>query len=253
MIDTRIIPVLLLQNKGLVKTVKFKNPTYIGDPINAVKIFNEKEVDELVFLDILAYRHGGPRFDVIASITNECFMPLCYGGGIENIDHIKKIFSLGVEKAAINSYAQKDTELVKKAAQIFGSQSIIVSIDVKRNVFQKMEVVTCGGTKKTGLEPVQYAVMMEEMGAGELMVNSVDRDGTMKGYDIELVEKIAKAVNIPVIACGGAGKLADFGAAAKAGASAAAAGSMFVFYGPNRAVLINYPTRQEIKEALNYH
>lgn len=247
MLTTRVIPVLLLQDKGLIKTVKFDKPTYVGDPINAVKIFNDKEVDELIFLDIKASAHRrAPLMNVISSITNECFMPLCYGGGIENIDVMKRIYALGVEKIAINTSAQKNPGLIEEAARIFGSQSVVVSVDAKKNIFGKYEVFRCDGKNRTGVNPIRFAKQMEERGAGEIMLNSVDRDGTMKGYDLKLINDVSAAVKIPLIACGGAGKFEDFRQAIAAGAAAVAAGSMFVFYGPNRAVLINYPKRNEL-------
>ncbi len=252
MLTTRVIPVLLLRDKGLVKTVKFDKPTYVGDPINAVKIFNDKEVDELIFLDIRAsIDQRAPLMDVISSIANECFMPLCYGGGVKDIDTMKRIYALGVEKIAINTSAQKNPDLIEEAARIFGSQSVVVSIDVKKNIFGRYEIVRCDGKNRTGIDPVGFAKQMEERGAGEIMLNSVDRDGTMKGYDLKLINDVSAAVKIPLIACGGAGKLEDFRQAIAAGAAAAAAGSMFVFYGPNRAVLINYPSRDELESILN--
>jgi cyclase len=253
MLRTRIIPCLLLKNKGLVKTVKFKNPTYVGDPINAIKIFNEKMVDELMFLDIEAtVEERKPLFNRITEIASECFMPFGYGGGIRNLEDIRKILSIGAEKVAINTQAILNPDFIKQAAEEFGSQSIVVSIDVKENIFKK-PVVFMHGTKKTvNLDPVEFACKMEEMGAGELLVNSVDRDGTMSGYDINLLKKITGAVNIPVIACGGAGCIDDFYTAVKnGGASAVAAGSLFVFYGRHRAVLINYPTDTELNKIYN--
>jgi imidazole glycerol phosphate synthase subunit hisF (EC 4.1.3.-) len=242
MLLTRIIPVLLLKGGGLVKTIKFKDSVYIGDPINAVKIFNEKEVDELVFLDIEAAKLAKPvDYKKISEITNECFMPLCYGGGLDSVDQMKQIFSLGAEKAAINSSAFKNPALIKDAALVFGSQSVVVSIDAKKNFFGKYEVMTRGGSEGTGKGVVEWAEECARLGAGEILLNSIDRDGTMVGYDIELINKVSGSVSIPVIACGGAGKNSDFAAALEAGASAVAAGSLFVFYGKNRAVLIKYP------------
>ncbi len=250
MFRPRVIPCLLLKNKGLVKTVKFKNPNYLGDPINIVKLFNDKEVDELIFLDITAtIENKKPPFDFIAAIASECFMPLTYGGGIRNLEDIKIIFNLGVEKIAINSYAVKNPSFITTAADLYGSQSIIVSIDVKRESLGKYQIFTHGGRKATGLDPVRFAVEMEQRGAGELFLNSIDRDGTMEGYDIKLVQKVTEAVHIPVVACGGAGTISDLvDSVKKGGASAAAAGSMFVFHGPHRAVLINFPTPKELQE-----
>ena len=248
MYRARVIPCLLLKNSGLVKTVGFKAPTYVGDPINTIKIFNEKEVDELIFLDIEASARGrGPLYDRIFEFAGECFMPFCYGGGIRNCGDIGKILSLGAEKVSINTQAVANPAFIAEAAREFGSQSIVVTMDVKYNLFGQPQVFV--HTKKTCLrmDPVQYAKKMEDCGAGELMIYSVDRDGTMQGYDINLLRKITSAVSIPVIACGGAGSARDLHKAVIAGgASAAAAGSMFVFYGRHRAVLINYPAEEEL-------
>lgn len=250
---TRVIPCLLLKNLGLVKTIKFKNPKYVGDPINAVKIFNEKEVDELIFLDITAtIENRKPPLKLITQIAGECFMPFSYGGGIRTLEDIKEILSLGVEKVAINSYAVENPSFVKKAAEYFGSQSIIVSIDVKKVLFSRYEVYTHSGRKGTKLDPVEFALKMEEMGAGEIFLNSIDNDGKMKGYDIEIIKNVSESVSIPVIASGGAGKIEDFTEAVQKGrASAVAAGSLFVFIGPHRAVLINFPTSEELKGVLD--
>lgn len=247
MLKPRVIPVLLLQNDGLVKTTKFKDPKYVGDPINAIKIFNDKEVDELVFLDIEASK--GKRsidYELISNIASECFMPLCYGGGIKDIESIRKILQLGVEKIAINSYAFENPDLIKEAALLFGTSTIVISIDVKKNIFGKYEIWTNGGTKKikTGLN--EAILNMEQLGAGEILINSIDKDGTMLGYDCKLIEQVSKLVSIPVVAAGGAGKILDFKNAINSGASAVAAGSMFVFHGKHKAVLITYPSRKEI-------
>lgn len=252
MIRPRIIPALLLQGQGLVKTIKFKAPTYLGDPINIVRIFNDKEVDELVFLDITATNENRPpAFELLANITSECFMPLGYGGGIRNMEDIKKLLNMGVEKVILNTCAVKTPELVRAAADYAGSQAVVISMDVKKNIFGRHEVHTRSGRENTKLDPVGYAVAMEKQGAGELFLNSIDRDGTMQGYDIELIQRISGAVSIPVVACGGAGKLQDLADAIKmGGASAAAAGSLFVFQGPLRGVLISYPSRDELKRIL---
>ncbi|MHC1783279.1 MAG: AglZ/HisF2 family acetamidino modification protein [Anaerolineaceae bacterium] len=251
MIRTRVIPCLLLKGQGLVKTVKFKDPTYLGDPINIVKIFNDKEVDELTFLDITATpEKRKPPFALIESIASECFMPLGYGGGIRSLEDMKTLYNLGVEKISINSYAVENPAFIQSAADMAGSQSICVSMDVKKNFWGKYEVFIHGGTKGTGLDPVKWAVESETRGAGELLVNSIDRDGTMKGYDLELVKLVASAVKIPVVACGGAGGVKDLSEVVlEAGASAAGAGSIFVFQGPHRAVLISYPSPQELRSA----
>ena len=247
MVRTRIIPLLLLKNQGLVKTVKFKNPTYIGDPINAVRIFNDKEVDELVFLDITAtVEQRPPPFDLIAKIASECFMPFCYGGGIYTVDHVTQLFSLGVEKVALNTVAARNAKFVREIAAIAGSQSVVVSIDVKRNWFGQYRVIIESGTRSTGRDPVEFAKEIEQAGAGEILLNSINRDGTMTGYDVELIRRVSGAVTIPIVAAGGARGVPDFAEAIQAGASAVAAGSMFVFTGKHRAVLISYPSIEEL-------
>lgn len=247
----RAIPCLLLRNQGLVKTLKFKDPKYLGDPINIVKIFNDKEVDELAFLDITATPEGKePPYALLEKIATEAFMPFGYGGGIRNLAQIKTVLGLGVEKVIINSYAAENQDFIGKAADYAGSQSVVISLDIKKNFRGRYEVLTRCGRKSTGLDPVDFAVQMEKAGAGELIVNSIDLDGTMKGYDIELIRRITCKVNVPVIACGGAGSVKDLTAAVKqGGASAAGAGSMFVFHGPHRAVLISYPSSSELKKA----
>ncbi|MFW9963994.1 MAG: AglZ/HisF2 family acetamidino modification protein [Candidatus Sifarchaeia archaeon] len=251
MLSTRVIPSLLLRGKGLVKTIKFKDPTYVGDPINAVRIFNDKEVDELVFLDITAtLENRSPEIDLIKDIATECFMPFGYGGGIHDLETAHKILKMGSEKIVVNS-AASDFGLLRDMADLFGAQSVVVSIDVKKSRRNKYEVYTHSGTKKTGLDPVQLAKDVEANGAGEILLNSIDLDGTMNGYDIDLISSVTKNVNIPVVAAGGAGHLEHFQQAVlKGGASAVAAGSMFVFHGPHRAVLINYPTQDELKQFL---
>jgi imidazole glycerol-phosphate synthase subunit HisF len=249
---TRVIPTLLLRGAGLVKTSGFRNPVYVGDPINAIRIFNEKEVDELVLLDITASRTGkGPAFAIIENIASECFMPVAYGGGISSVEHIRKILGTGIEKVVINNAALRQPDLVRDAAGEFGSQAIAISIDVKRRPFGRYEVYAEGGSKATGHDPVTYAKKMQDLGAGEILLASIDRDGAMAGYDLDLVSRVAAAVGIPVIASGGAGKVADFVDARRAGAAAVAAGAMFVFNGPHRAVLITYPSETELSAALN--
>lgn len=249
MIRTRVIPCLLLKGQGLVKTTKFKDPTYLGDPINIVKIFNDKEVDELTFLDITATNENRkPPFALIESIASECFMPLGYGGGIRSLEDMKTLYNLGVEKISINSYAIENPAFIQAAADMAGSQSICVSMDVKKNFWGKYEVFTHSGSKGSGLDPIKWAREAENRGAGELFINSIDRDGTMQGYDLELIRSVASSVNIPVVACGGARSAQDLAdAVLKGGASAAAAGSMFVFQGPHRAVLISYPSAKELR------
>lgn len=252
MLRTRIIPCLLLKGQGLVKTVKFQSPKYIGDPINAVKIFNDKEVDELVFLDITAtLENRPPNFGLLRQITDECFMPLAYGGGIKSIDQISALLKAGIEKVIINSAAYLDPDFLSKAVRIFGSSTIVVSIDVKKGLLGKHTVYIKSGTQSTKLDPVAYAKKVEEIGAGEILLNSINADGTMKGYDLQLIRAVSQNVSIPVVACGGAGDLQDLKLAKEAGASAVAAGSMFVFQGPNRAVLISYPEIRDLEEKLD--
>jgi len=246
----RIIPCLLLRNNGLVKTVKFKDSTYIGDPINTVRIFNEKEVDEIFFLDIDATKNRKePPYDLIQNIASECFMPFAYGGGIHSLHQIEKIIKSGAEKIIINSQAFLQKDFVNQAVKQFGSSTIAVSVDVKKEFFKGDKVYIIGGTKSTGKNPVEYVKEMEQAGAGEILINSIDNDGLMQGFDIDLIKSVTQAVKIPVIACGGAGKLEDFrDAVINGGASAAAAGSFFVFHGKRRAVLITYPSYAEILE-----
>lgn len=252
LIKIRVIPCLLLDGRGLVKTVRFKDPKYVGDPINAVKIFNNRFVDEVIFLDISASRDGhGPDFDHIAQITSECFIPFCYGGGIRSIDDAERLFSLGVEKIAVNTTAIENPTIIARFADKFGIQSVVAAMDVKKGWLKDYTVMTKNGTTKTDLSPVGHALKMERLGAGELLINSVDRDGTMKGYDVNLIKKITDAVNIPVIACGGAGHLEHLAEAVRqAGVQAVAAGSLFVFKGKHRAVLINYPDQSELRKLL---
>jgi len=242
MVSTRIIPALLLKNAGLVKTIRFKDPKYIGDPINAVRIFNDKGADELILLDILATREKKePDLKKISNIASECFMPFAYGGGIRTIEQAQKILALGSEKVIVNSYALENPEFVCTLSGKFGSQSIVISIDSRKDLLGRYRVWSHGGTRNTGIDPVAYAKKMEASGAGEIFLNSIDRDGTMKGYDLELIKQVSSEISIPVVACGGAGTIEDFGNAISYGASAVAAGSFFVFQGPHRAVMITYP------------
>jgi imidazole glycerol-phosphate synthase subunit HisF len=254
MLRTRVMPCLLLKNGRLVKTVKFKNPQYVGDPVNAVRIYNEKEVDDLVLLDIGATVDGtGIPIGVIGRVASECFMPLTYGGGVRTLDDVQRVLAAGVEKIAVNTGAIEDPEFVARAAALVGSASVMVSIDVRRRRWRRgYEVCARSGTVRTGIDPAVFARRMQDLGAGELLLNAIDRDGTMSGYDIDLVRHVTGAVSVPVIACGGAGCVEDFGAAVKqGGASAAAAGSLVVYQGPHRAVLINFPSRQELDRVLN--
>lgn len=239
----RLIPILLLKGAGLYKTRKFKNEVYIGDPINAVRIFNEKEVDELAFLDISCARDGKePNFEVLRDIASECFMPLAYGGGVNSGEMVSTLLTIGIEKIVINSAAWTNPALIPELAERFGSSTLVGSIDVRKGWLGKEQVYIHGGQEKISMGPEDWARELERRGVGELLVNSIDRDGEMTGYDLNLVERIAKSVSVPVVAAGGAAKVDDLRAAIKtAGASAAAAGAMFVFQGKHRAVLITYP------------
>lgn len=248
MLRPRIIPCLLVKNKGLVKSVNFKNHKYIGDPINAVRIFNEKEVDELIVLDIDAASRGTePDFKMIENLAAECRMPFCYGGGIRTAEQAQRIIGLGVEKVAISAAAADNPELVSHIAKQIGSQSIAVVMDAKRKLIGgNYEVYTHNGKRKTGKCPIAFAKQLEDLGAGEVILNCIDNDGMMKGYDLSLVEKIRLAINVPLTVLGGAGSLHDIGQLIKkCGIIGAAAGSLFVFKGIYRAVLINYPSRSE--------
>lgn len=244
----RVIPVLLLKGHLLYKTIRFKAPKYVGDPRIAVKIFNEKGADELVLLDITATIEGRPpNFKLIHEVASEAFMPLAYGGGIRTMDDVRTVFAVGVEKVIVNTRAVENPDFITEAAQSYGSQSIMVSIDVKKDLFGRPRVVTHSGRKTRALDPVSFAQRMERAGAGEILVTCVDRDGTFKGYDVALIRMIASAVDVPVIACGGAGSLEDFVRVIREGkASAAAAGSFFVFEGPHRAVLITFPEEKKL-------
>ena len=246
----RVIPVLLLAENGMVKTQRFSKPCYLGDPINAVKIFNDKEVDELAILDISATpEQKPPDMNMIAEIAGEAFMPLSYGGGISSVDQVRKILYSGIEKIVLNKSAHTRPELIHEIANSFGSQSVMVSIDVKKNIFGRYKVFTDNGAQNTGLNPIEFAKQCESRGAGEILLNSIERDGTYNGYDLELVKSISRSVNIPVVACGGAGSLEDFRAAVTEGnASAVSAGSMFIFQRPHNAVLISYPKQSELVE-----
>jgi cyclase len=249
MLNYRVIPCLLLSNGGLVKTRNFKNGVYVGDPINAIRIFNEKEVDELVLLDIRAsLDKRGPDFNLLTEMASECFMPLSYGGGITSIDQIRTLLRIGIEKVILNTSLNRDPTFVQQAVAKFGSQAITASIDVRRKIFGRREVMTLAGTEGTGLSPVDAARKAEELCVGEILLTSIDAEGTMEGYDINLIAEVSKAVNVPVIASGGAGKIDDFREAVVEGhASAVCAGSMFVFYGKQRGVLINYPNEMQLR------
>jgi len=248
MLKTRVIPCLLLRNGGLVKTFQFDKPKYVGDPINAVRIFNEKEVDEIVILDITATpEKREPNFELIKDLASQAFMPLAYGGGITTIQQIEKLFSIGIEKVVLDTIVSTNPNLIKQASDIAGSSSVVVCMDVKSKLFGKPTVFNHAGKVDTKQDPVQFAQKMQELGAGELIFNSIDRDGMQKGYDLAMIEKIAKAIDIPLVALGGAATLDDFRKAVDHGASAVAAGSMFVFHGKHKAVLITYPEYKKLE------
>ena len=247
MLRPRIIPSLLLHDKGLVKTVNFKSPKYVGDPINAVRIFNEKEVDELAFFDIDAsVINKEPDYGLIEKLANQSRMPLCYGGGVKTVEQAQRIFSLGIEKIALSSAVIQNPNLIAQIADRVGSQSVIVVLDVKKKLLGGYEIYTHNGKKATGINPIKFAKEIELLGAGELIINSIDQDGVMKGYDMNLIDKIAESISIPLTVLGGGGSLSDIEKVIdKHGVIGVAAGSLFVFKGPYKAVLINYPTQEE--------
>jgi len=248
-LNKRLIPVLLLQDSGLVKTIKFKDPKYIGDPINAVKIYNEKEVQELFFLDITEDRYiKGPNFRKLYEVASEAFMPMGYGGGITTIEHIEKTFKIGFEKVILNLAVYENHSFIKSAVKRYGSQSIIASVDIKKDIFGRYRLYTRSGRKKMSSSLEDYLDLVKQLGFGELFLNSIDRDGTYLGYDTDLVRMVCKRISIPVVGCGGAGSINEALKLLKeSDVSAAAAGSIFVYYGPHRAVLINYPSREKQK------
>lgn len=242
-----MIPCLLLRGLGLVKTVNFQDPTYIGDPINAVKIFNDLKADELIFLDILATpENKSPPFELIQKIGDECAMPFSVGGGINTIEDVTRILRAGAEKVCINSAAVEKPSFVTEVAERFGSQSVVVSIDYKKKLFGNYTVFVNCGSQSTGWHPVDWAKEVQNRGAGEILLNSIDRDGTMQSYDLDIMKEVSQAVEIPVIACGGAGSIMHFKEAVDSGASAVAAGSMFVYHGRRNGILINFPSQEDL-------
>lgn len=252
MLRPRVTPCLLIQNGGLIKTQRFGSSKYVGDPINAVRIFNEKEADEIIVLDINATRNKTePDYDMIRKLANESRMPICYGGGVTTVNQFEDIICLGVEKVAISAAAVATPNLITDAAKRVGSQSVVVVMDVKKTgMFSRREIVTHNGIKRSGLEPVAFAKQLETLNVGEIVINNVDADGLMTGYDLDLVGKLREAVNLPLTALGGVGSLEDIQKLVqKFGVIGCGAGSLFVFKGKYRAVLINYPNRQE-KDAL---
>ena len=253
MLRPRIIPCLLVKDKGLVKTINFKNPKYVGDPINAVRIFNEKQVDELMVLDIDAsVENREPDYKMIENLAAECRMPLCYGGGVKTPEQAQRIFSLGVEKIAISSAAVEDPALVTKIVERVGSQSVVVILDVKKKLLGGYEVYINNGKKASGKNPFELVKQLEKLGVGEIVINSIDHDGVMKGYDMNLAEKTRAITHLPLTVLGGAGSLEDIGRLiSKFGIIGASAGSLFVFKGVYRAVLISYPNWIEKDKLIN--
>jgi cyclase len=252
MLRTRVIPVLLLRGESLVKTVRFGRFTYVGDPCNTVRIFNELEVDELCVLDITATKEGrGPNLALLADLANECFMPLSYGGGIRSFEQAESVFKIGIEKVIVNTGAVEQPELVSRIARHYGSQAVIVSIDVARDFLGRAQVRSRSGTHSTGMDPVQWAREAERLGAGEILLTAIDREGTWSGLDLELLKLVSHAVSIPVIAHGGAGGVEHLRQAVlEGGASAVALGSMVVFQKKDMGVLVNFPEARDLEEAL---
>jgi len=243
----RIIPTLLLNDGGLVKTTKFKDSRYIGDPINIVKLFNDKEADELCLIDISAtVQNKEPNYHHIKEIVSEAFMPIGYGGGIRDLRQIEKLFKLGIEKVIINNSSYIDTDLISEASEQFGSQSIVVSIDIKRNILGKFKLYRLSGSKKVGLNLEDHIRRIEDSGAGEIILNSINNDGCMEGYDLELIKKVNPITNLPVILLGGAGKKQDLIDGINAGASGVSAGSLFIYQGIHKAVLVSYIKNEDL-------
>jgi cyclase len=241
----RVIPCLLLKGTGLVKTRKFLDPVYVGDPINIVRILNDKEADELIILDTGAGQRGGdPPYALLRDLAGECFMPLCFGGGVRSLRQFRELIHLGVEKVSVNTAAVENPDMIGDAARLFGRQSVVVSIDVRRCADGRSTVHTMGGRQDTGLDPVVHAQEVSRRGAGEILLTCIDREGMNSGYDIDLVRAVSESVECPVVAHGGARSVADLRQAVRAGASAVAAGTLFVLYGPMRAVLVSYPDRE---------
>jgi cyclase len=251
-LSVRVIPILLFKGEGLCKGILFADHRYVGDAINAVRIFNARQVDEVILVDIGATAASRSiATDLVARISNECLMPLTVGGGLRSIDEVKAVLNAGAEKVTLNTHAISDPSLVRKVADQFGSQSVVVSIDAKRRDDGVREVFTNGGTKGTGRSAVDVAREMADAGVGEVLLTSIDRDGTGSGYDLDLIRDVASAVTIPVIACGGAGEIRHFADATTiGGAAAVGAGSLFVFHGTRRAVLVNFPERCELDAVL---
>lgn len=249
MLKHRVIPVLLLYRGGVVKTRGFRNPKYVGDPLNVIRIFNEKEVDELVLLDIAASRESRePDYGLIEQVAGECFMPLAYGGGVRTVQQAQRIFASGVEKICIQTAALENYLIVRELADFFGSQSVIVSVDIKRNWLGRPQIFASSKRTATSGDWLKMLSKYIDAGAGEVLLNAVDRDGTLTGPDLDLIRLASERVNVPLVALGGIASLADIKSAVEAGASAVAAGAFFVYHGPHRAVLITYPKYSELEQ-----
>lgn len=250
MLQTRVIPVLLLKNRGLYKGIEFKNHTYVGDPINTIKLFNDKEVDELVILDIEASKSNKEiDFEYLEEIATEAFMPMAYGGGIKSVEDAKRVFNLGFEKVVLNTYAILNNNLIKDLVDIYGSQSILFSLDYKKSVFGN-NVYIKSGTEKVKEKVIDLAKKVKDLGIGELILNSIDRDGKMEGYDLKLLKEVSDSLDLPVIVSGGSKDFNDFKIAKDNGASACAASSQFIYHGPHRAVIISYPKYESLRTIL---
>jgi imidazole glycerol-phosphate synthase subunit HisF len=244
----RVIPCLLVDDEAMVKTVRFTEGAYLGDPINVINLFNRFEVDEITLLDIRATVEGRPPpFELIERLAAECWVPLSYGGGIRSVADVRRVLASGVEKVVLGTVAADDPRVITEAARIFGAQAVIVAVDARRVAAGAYQTYVASGTRQVGMDPAAYAQRATSHGAGEILVTSIDRDGTMEGYDVELIHKVADAVDVPVIACGGAGDRGDIAVPIGAGASAVAAGSIFVFQGRDRGVLINFPERRQLE------
>ena len=251
MLKHRVIPALLLRNGGLVKTRRFKDPKYVGDPVNVIRIFNEKEVDELMVLDIAASRQKRePDYALIEQFAGECFMPLAYGGGVRTVEQAQRIFASGVEKICVQTAALDNLQLVSELADRFGSQSIMVSLDIKRNWLGRAQAFAAAQRKTLSTDWSQLLADLVGAGAGEVLLNAVDKDGTLSGPDLDLIRQASQQVDVPLIAVGGISSLEDIKSAVDAGASAVAAGAFFVYHGPHRAVLITYPKYHELEQLL---
>ena len=253
MLRTRVIPVLLLKDESLVKTIQFGKYGYIGDPINTCRIFNELEVDELCFLDISASQEKKePDYKILQEISNECFMPLSYGGGIDSFEKAEKVFKIGFEKIILNSASFTHPEVIAEIARVYGSQAVVIAVDVRKNFWGKYEVFGVSGTVNHKKNPIEWVKEVENLGAGEILLTSIDREGTWKGFDVELVRKITDTTSLPVVAHGGAGSIQHIEDVVKGGnASAVALGSMVVYQKQGLGVLVNFPDKQVLEKHIN--